>query len=421
MKNTESTSSFPWVGLVGYFIAALFLLYEMAVQVSPSVMVPQLMSELHITSATLGLMASTYFWSYTIMQIPVGLLYDRFPAKYVLMVAILLASLGILFFATTHWVSTLALGRFLMGLGSAFAFVGVLMVAARWFSRSYFAFLVGIAQLLAAVGAASGEGPLSLLVNSAGWRHASAVLAIAGFVLFLLVLFFMRRHPTKEIRSQSRFDFKHLWSSLKHVLGMRQMWWIALYAFFSWGPIAIFTSMWGVPYVMTRFGVSNTQASWVCLATWILLAVTSPIIGGLSSRFSVLSLMRLMALFGVLGGVGILYWPHLTLVGAYVAAAGIGIGAAGQILTFELARQQHMQDDLGFSISFINMGVVAGGAILQPLSAWFLHTQVKLHEAVTTSFQTIDFERSLFLVPLSFALCLVLSYGFIRRPRPSIP
>lgn len=416
MQHTESKQSRSWLGIVSYIIAALFLLYEMAVQVSPSVMVPQLMSELHISSATLGFMASAYFWSYTIMQIPVGLLFDRFPAKYLLMVAILLASLGILFFATTHWVSTLALGRFLMGFGSAFAFVGVLMVAARWFSRAYFALLVGIAQLLAAVGAASGEGPLSLLVNSAGWRHAALVLAIAGFVLFLLVFIFMRRHP-KEVVEKKNWNMPHIWSSLRRVLGAGQMWWIALYAFFSWGPIAIFTSMWGVPYLMARFGITNTVASWVCAMTWGLLAITSPLIGGLSRRFSALALMRITAFVGVLGGLAILYWPDLTLSGAYIAAAGIGVGAAGQILTFELGRQQRMNDDLGFSISFINMGVVAGGAILQPLAAWLLHSEVTKHaKAVAGQFTTMDFQYALFLVPLSFALCLVLSYVFIKKP-----
>lgn len=416
MQQTELKRSFSWLGVVSYIIAAAFLLYEMAVQVSPSVMVPQLMSELHMSSATLGFMASTYFWSYTIMQIPVGLLYDRFPAKYLLLIAILLATLGIFFFATTHWVSTLALGRFLMGLGSAFAFVGVLMVAARWFSRAYFAFLVGIAQLLAAVGAASGEGPLSLLVNSAGWRHASAVLAMAGFLLFLLVFFFMRRHP-KEMIERKRLNLAQILRSLRQVLGFSQMWWIALYAFFSWGPIAIFTAMWGVPYLMTRFGISNTEASWVCAMTWGFLAITSPLIGGLSRRFSALSLMRITAFFGALGGLSILYWPDLSLAGSYFAAALIGVGAAGQILTFELARQQHMNDDLGFSISFVNMGVVAGGAILQPLSAWFLHSKVTEHSMTTGAFITPDFQHSLFLVPVSFLICLVLSYVFIRQPK----
>lgn len=416
MQNAQSTRSFSWLGLVSYIIAALFLLYEMAVQVSPSVMVPQLMSELHISSATLGFMASTYFWSYTIMQIPVGLLFDRFPAKYLLMVAILLATLGILFFATTHWVTTLAMGRFFMGLGSAFAFVGVLMVAARWFSRTYFALLVGVAQLLAAIGAASGEGPLSLLVNTAGWRHASVVLAAAGFVLFLLVLIVMRRHP-QEVVEKKRFDLTQIWASLRHVLGTRQMWWIALYAFFSWGPIAIFTSMWGVPYLMERFGITNTEASWVCAMTWALLAITSPLIGGLSRRFAALSLMRLVAVVGLLGGLAILYWPHLSLHGAYIAAAGIGVGAAGQILTFELARQQHMNDDLGFSISFINMGVVAGGAILQPLAAWLLHSQVTQHAAAAGVFTTPDFQYALVLMPFSFVMCLVLSFVAIKKPQ----
>jgi MFS family permease len=151
--------------------------------------------------------------------------------------------------------------------------------------------------------------------------------------------------------------------------------------------------------------------------TWGFLAITSPLIGGLSRRFSALSLMRITAFFGALGGLSILYWPDLSLAGSYFAAALIGVGAAGQILTFELARQQHMNDDLGFSISFVNMGVVAGGAILQPLSAWFLHSKVTEHSMTTGAFITPDFQHSLFLVPVSFLICLVLSYVFIRQPK----
>ena len=409
--------SFSGLGVVSYIIASLFLLYEMAVQVSPSVMVPQLMSELHINSATLGFMASTYFWSYTIMQMPVGLLYDRFSAKTLLMIAILLVSSGILFFATTHWVSTLALGRFLMGLGSAFAFVGVLMTAARWFSRTHFAFLVGVAQLLAAVGAASGEGPLSLLVNAEGWRHAALILSVVGFMLFLAVAVFMRRHPDEGVDKKD-LSWSKVWASFRHVLRVKQMWWIALYAFFSWGPITIFTSMWGVPYLMERFAITNTEASWVCAMTWGFLAITSPLIGGLSNRISALLLMQWTALVGFAGAAAMLYWPGLSLWGAYVAAAAIGVGAAGQILSFEVVRQQRLQDDLGFSIGFTNMGVVASGATLQPLSAWLLHTRAGDHTATAIEqFHTSDFQYALFLVPLIFVFCFLLARFVIKEPK----
>ena len=69
------------LGIFVFFLAAVFLIFEMAVQVSPSVMTKQLMQDFSINAAALGWMSSVYFYSYTIMQIPSGLLYDRFGPK----------------------------------------------------------------------------------------------------------------------------------------------------------------------------------------------------------------------------------------------------------------------------------------------------------------------------------------------------
>ena len=413
--KSQPTRSISSLGVISYLIAALFLLYEMAVQVSPSVMVPELMHDLHISSAELGFMASTYFWSYTLMQVPVGLLYDRFSSKTLLAIAILITALGMVFFSSTHAVWAMGVGRFLMGFGSAFAFVGVLMVAVRWFPAAYFALLVGVAQMLAAVGAASGEGPLSLLVNSHGWRSAAFSLAVTGFVLCVLVIIFMRRHSS-ELNQPRRLQVKEIWRSFQHVLGNKRLWWVVGYAFFSWGPIAVFTSMWGVPYLMQRFAVTNTVASWVCAMTWAFLAITSPIIGALSRRISPVSIMRVVATVGVMGALAILYWPDLSLQGAYIAAAAIGVGAAGQILTFELARKVQMNEDMGFSISFINMGVVAGGAILQPLAAYWLHSETSKHsQGAVELFTTHNFQTALVLVPLSFIMCVLISCFALKK------
>lgn len=68
------------LGIFIYTLAALFLLYEMGLQVSPSIMTRNLMYEFKVGAASLGVMASFYFYSYTLMQIPVGLLFDRFNA-----------------------------------------------------------------------------------------------------------------------------------------------------------------------------------------------------------------------------------------------------------------------------------------------------------------------------------------------------
>ena len=87
-----------------YALAAAFLCYEMALQVSPSIMTSQLMRDLHIDAAGLGLMSGFYFYSYTAMQIPVGLLFDRFSAKLLISIAVVICSLGAIFFGMTHTV-----------------------------------------------------------------------------------------------------------------------------------------------------------------------------------------------------------------------------------------------------------------------------------------------------------------------------
>ncbi len=77
-----------------YLLAAFFLLFEMGVQSSPNVIATQLMSELKVGSAALGTAVGFYFFSYTFMQIPVGLMFDRLSAKLILIIATLTCAIG---------------------------------------------------------------------------------------------------------------------------------------------------------------------------------------------------------------------------------------------------------------------------------------------------------------------------------------
>ena len=247
------------MGILIYSLASFFLLFEMALQVSPSVMTAELMHDFTIDALKLGVMSSFYFYSYSLMQIPVGVLFDRFSSRVVITLAVLICSLGALFFGVTQNVAYASLGRFLMGIGSAFAFVAVLISASRWFSPYYFAFLVGIAQFLAALGALCGEVVLAIFITDFGWRETIISLAILGIFLTLLCLLFFRDHPLKKNEEQSPHR-SHFIQSFLEVFRSKQTWWIALYAFSSWGPITVFAALWGVPYLMVKYGISNVKA-----------------------------------------------------------------------------------------------------------------------------------------------------------------
>lgn len=413
-----------WFIAIGmYSLAALFLCYEMAVQVSPSIMTFQLMRDFQIQHTGLGVMAAFYFYSYTLMQIPAGLLYDHFGPRTLLTVASIICALGALFFAFTATVYWAAFGRFLMGLGSSFAFIGVLVVAARWFDGFYFAFLVGIAQLLAAIGAIAGEVPLAFMVNHIGWRETMYWLVAVGFVLAFLCLFVLKdrpKHEHHEVMTREHSLRRHL----GQVLERSQTWAFAIYAFCGWGPMSVFASLWGVPFLMNRYNVPNTLAAFAIMMMWLGLGILSPFVGWFSNLIGRRKpILWVGSLVGLSASLLLLYTPGLPFWVAFVLLFLMGIASAAHILTFALVRDINRHSVIATGIGVNNMAVVIGGALLQPLVGgilshlWDGHSLINGIQAHATS----DYQIALLVVPILFFIGFLTAVFFVKetRCRPS--
>ncbi|NGX51590.1 MAG: putative sulfoacetate transporter SauU [Chlamydiae bacterium] len=407
-------------GIFIYILAALFLLFEMALQVSPSIMTRPLMHDFGIDAMVLGIICSFYFYSYTLMQIPVGILFDRFSTRTLITSAVFICSVGALFFGTTQDLYYAALGRFLMGIGSAFAFVGVLVVAARWFPGRYFALLVGVAQLLAAVGALLGELPLAALLNSFSWREVMMILGTIGVGLTLLSFTVVRDHPSKEQHIPHRH---HLFRELRVILKFGQTWWVALYAFCSWGPVAVFAALWGLPYLRVRYEIPVTEAALAMAMVWIGIGITSPILGYLSDKLGRRCiLLSFCSLVGLISSSALLLLP-IPLPLAFLLLFGIGVGGSGQILTFALTKDNNRSTTIGTAVGLNNMAVVAGGALFQPLVGFILQLLWVGGRAGNgiPLYTTATYNIALLVVPLCFFVGLLVSLFCIKethcRPR----
>ena len=131
MKNNRSKvySVLPWV-ISG--LGALYYCYEYFLRISPSVMIPELMKAYDLTGAEVGSLSAFYYHAYVPMQIVVGLLMDRFGPRRLLALACLCSVLGTYMFAGSHSIIIAQIGRFLIGFGAAFAFVGALKLATIW-------------------------------------------------------------------------------------------------------------------------------------------------------------------------------------------------------------------------------------------------------------------------------------------------
>jgi len=350
-----------------YFLASIFLVFEMAVQVSPSVMTTQLMQYLQMSVFGLGVMSGCYFYTYTVMQIPSGILLDRFNPRIVIVSAILTCALGCVLLGSASTMLIACFARLLMGFGSAFAFVSVLVVTADLFPSRYFAVLTGVTQMLAAIGAMSGQLPVHLLVTAIDWRNTLFLFGVIGTVIATLVFCFLRYERTNT-QSVLNNDI-----NIKSILRSKQTWFIAIYACLLWAPMSAFTSLWGVPFLKNIDHLSAANAAFFCSLMWIGLAAASPLLGFLSTRANNRKLFLILS-----AGLGLFCFSIILffqLKGFMLVALLLLAGAAcsGQALSFTVVKENNHRNRAASAIAFNNMAVVVSGALFQPFVGWLLN------------------------------------------------
>src|SRR3990167_2600578 len=404
-----------------FFLAASFYLYEYVLQVAPSVMAEPMMRTFHVTAQGFGIISAFYFYSYAPMQLPAGVLFDRYGPRKLMTAALVLCAFGSFFFAATDHLFTAALGRFFIGVGSAFSFVGLLILLSRWFPPYYFAILAGVAQAMSSVGAIFGEMPLAALVGAVGWRYASFILFFIGLILALLMWVVVRDHPVKPKKSTTRPRIVEEFQRLVKVCSLWRTWVIGMYAFAIWTPIAVFGSLWGVPYLQQKYGISVIHASSMCTMIWLGIGFGSPILGWLSDLLRTRRLaLILSAAFGLVATWFVLYADSVSMATMYVALFFYGFGAGGQTVSFAVINDTIEDELLGTASGFNNLSVLIGGAIFQPLVGVFLD-KVGHFQMVGTKiiYPILSYQKALIVLPLCFAMALIVAVFLLKETHPS--
>jgi len=196
--DRKTTVSFFDKAVLPWFICGigmLFYCFNYFLRVSPSVMQNDLMQNLHITAYQFGNLAAFYYYAYTPMQISVGMIYDRFGARFVLFFACLVAITGLATFIMADTLTIASLGRFLIGLGTAFAYVGVLKLALLWLPPNRFAAVAGLTSAFGMSSAIFSNFYLTKFVHLLGYKSALYTALFVGMGLSVAILLFMRNKP----------------------------------------------------------------------------------------------------------------------------------------------------------------------------------------------------------------------------------
>lgn len=372
-SNMTATKLMPFV-VVG--LASLFYLYEFFLRVAPGTITHELMRDFHVSAGALGVMTAGFFYGYAPMQIPAGLLGDRFGPRIILTLAIMLCAGATWLFATTQHLPFAGFARFLIGVSASFAYIGPLMLAARWFHAKRFAMITGTIQLMGSLGAIISGRPVAILAEQYGWRTTMLYAASLGIILSVIVWLVIRNHPpgdTSDLHAMHDPEL-HEPQRLRKVCSNPQTWWVGLLGFCFWAPMSIFPELWGPGFFMQVRGIDSAAATTITMWIWIGVVCGSPFTGWLTNHLHRRKLPILLFFSGsLLSGLGMIYATPHNLILLKLLCFAFGLSCAAQCITFGFVSDNNPVSVAGTAIGFNNMAVITGGFLLQPLVGLILN------------------------------------------------
>ena len=395
-----------YFALLGWGMIAIFYSYQYFLQVSPGVMANELMRDLNIHATALGVLAACYLYTYAGMQIPVGIIIDRYGARKPLTSAICICACGAILFGTSSNFALMALGRLMIGFGGAFAVISGLYLSANSLPIKYFAFLTGLVVTLGMFGASFGQSPLATMINSLGWRYTMILFGGIGLIIAVAVWLMVR--DAHEILAITRKQRSILYG-LRHVLKNRQIWLLAIYGGLVFMPISVFGSLWGVPFLMVKYQLSNTDASIGLINLFMGLAIGCPVFGWLSDYIKRRKVIMFYTNIGALISVIITIYLSIPYWLTSITLFMFGLFTGGFLVSFAAAREIDESKSTGANMGFMNTMNMIGGAALQPLCGWILDLtwQGPMNHSVRI-YTTRNFQIALAVIPLAIILATIM-------------
>lgn len=398
---------YPWLI---WLLGAGFFFYKYLVQVSPSVMTHDLMKAFHVNAMGLGNLSAFYFYAYLVMQIPVGILLDRYSPKVLTVLAIFLCSMSTFIFSQTDSLGLACLARAMIGTGAAFAAISCFKLATLWFPPKRFALISGLCMTAAMLGGVFGQVPLSFLVEWAGWRSALRIISFLGILLGFLYLIVVRDKSTSSSQSSSPEEGSGL--HIRSVIGKKQTWLLSLYSGLAFAPVSVFGGLWGVPFLQVAYSISKGSAAFSVSCIFIGFAAGAPLLGWLSDyigrRKPILFSGTLIAFFCI---IVVMFSPTDSLLVLSTMLFFFGFGASGFFTSFAMIRELFPVMLAGTVLGVMNTFDSVCEALFEPMIGAILDWtwDGKIIDGVHV-FSITNYHAALLLLPLSLAVAIFLLF-----------
>jgi MFS family permease len=405
-----------WMPWMMWFWPAAFYFFQSFFRSIPNAISDQLRKTFDLSVESFGILGTSFFWTYAFVQIPVGVLLDRFGPKKVLLWGSFIFVAGAFLFGTATTYLGVFLGRTLLGLGGAASFIGTIRLGTFWFAPAHVAFMIGMTTGIGKMGGASVNMlPWTWLEQSCGWDWRSVVCVI-GFLIALLALgtlLFLKDRPAHLDESlrldppKKHMSYRQTKQALKEIFRCRPMWIVGLFTCFLYVILSAFGDIFAKDFLLSVYPkIHPDQARFY--TSFLLLGnfIGSPLVAFLSDRFQrrKIFLQLSAGLLLLLVSLWIVFAQSIPLMCAVLLLFVLGVVSAAQALSFAIAGELVPKYLSGTATGFVNTLAMSGGAFL-PILMGRLMSCFSADGCTTL----VEYKVGMSLLCVAFLIALVLS------------
>jgi len=371
MPNNNSSSQLGgayawWV----WTLAVAFVVYLFSIQTGYAIVSSGVEKDVGLTTTQMATIAATYTWVFALFQFYGGALLDRLGSRKILPVSIALVTLGVFVFANAKSFEVLLLSQAILAIGSCTGFVGAGYLGGQWFGMAKFSFMFGLVQVVAAFTSAVSQNAIEFALKSMTWPALFNYVGIAGIVLFVLGLKFIRNPapiPAAPPGGALKF-FSEVTQGLAQVAKIPHVIISSIIGAALFGVLLSLGVVWGPKLLMVR-GASASTAAFGSSLLWLGLAAGSALIPWWSDRIRARKLPIVIGTVVQLAALALLvYVPGLGSTIDLTLCFVIGFANASHMLSFSTAADVVEPRQIGTSAAVVNgiMFIFGGIMISRP-------------------------------------------------------
>ena len=405
-----------------FAILSSMFVVSMYYRVSNAVIARELVRDLGLSAESLGLLGGAFFYSFAVLQVPMGMALDRVGPRLMIATFPLLTALGAFLFAFSETFTLAFIARLLMGMGMACVLMGTFKALTAWFTPDEFATMIGLTYSVGTVGNILATSPLAYMALLMGWRISFVIIGIATILICALVFKVVRDRPESPeegwiSESKSKEEHIPILLSLRMIFGSLVFWQISMVNFFRYGTFVAIQGLWAGPYLMDALGYSPIQAGNILLMMSLGGIIGGPLGGRLSDR--VLRSRKKVVIWGMCAyGMGIFFLTGSTSITSdvfyYVLFLCLGCFMSFGMVVFSHIKELFDTRMAATAMTAINFFTMMGAAVFTQ----GMGTVIEIFPKVGGIYPPRAYHIAFLSCLLGIALAIAF-YGFSKDTKPS--